>query len=581
MRVLRVVLMISAAFYAAFIARSLFEVKGALYATLFDDAMISMRYARNLAGGQGLVWNPGGPPVQGFTNPAWTLIMAGVHAAGAPPRLASLVVMIIGAALLLTLATETFRLGRLITEDDDIAVTGAAFIATSYAVVFWTLRGMEVGLLALLITVAARAAIAYARDGRRRDLLRAGAALIAALWTRPDALVPAAVLSGYLASYAPRGRRQVLAIACVVGALGVAAPLVCSRWYYGTALPNTYYLKLGGSALRDRVGRGLLALLSVSARSLAPALLPAAALPVVAGPATPRVLRELALLAALVAAQLLYSISVGGDAWEWMGYANRYIAIVMPFLAILTGAGVQAVVRRRGTAWPSGAGFLALIGVHVVAVLYLLRSNRGIDSAAVDAYRAHSGAVVALLLASGAVLALLALAATARRSFAGVCAVVWLLTNGVPSGRWALENASMVSVDQNAARVGLVIHETLAPGATVAVSKAGSIPYFAERTTVDLLGKNDPAIARMAPVIAEFVPGHNKWDLRYSIGQLRPDLACNLPRRPGEIEYLRAEGYHAIGAACFVRAGARLDESRLAAGLAAVYPAAPSAAERR
>ena len=138
-RRLRVVLMTSAAFYAAFIARSLFEVNGALYATLFDDAMISMRYARNLAGGQGLVWNPGGPPVQGFTNPAWTLIMAGVHAAGAPPRLASLVVMIIGAALLLTLATETFRLGRLITEDDDIAVTGAAFIATSYAVVFWTL----------------------------------------------------------------------------------------------------------------------------------------------------------------------------------------------------------------------------------------------------------------------------------------------------------------------------------------------------------------------------------------------------------------------------------------------------------
>jgi hypothetical protein len=31
--------MTSAAFYAAFIARSLFEVQGALHSTLFDDGM--------------------------------------------------------------------------------------------------------------------------------------------------------------------------------------------------------------------------------------------------------------------------------------------------------------------------------------------------------------------------------------------------------------------------------------------------------------------------------------------------------------------------------------------------------------
>ena len=43
---------------------------------LCDDAFISMRYARNLAGGQGLVWNPGQPPVEGFTSPAWVLLMA-------------------------------------------------------------------------------------------------------------------------------------------------------------------------------------------------------------------------------------------------------------------------------------------------------------------------------------------------------------------------------------------------------------------------------------------------------------------------------------------------------------------------
>ena len=46
--------------YAAlFIYRTSFVVAGERYFSLFDDAMISMRYARNLAHGYGLVWNPG------------------------------------------------------------------------------------------------------------------------------------------------------------------------------------------------------------------------------------------------------------------------------------------------------------------------------------------------------------------------------------------------------------------------------------------------------------------------------------------------------------------------------------------
>ena len=46
-----------------FIARTAFTVGGSMYFTLFDDAMISMRYARNLAEGHGLLWNAGQPPV--------------------------------------------------------------------------------------------------------------------------------------------------------------------------------------------------------------------------------------------------------------------------------------------------------------------------------------------------------------------------------------------------------------------------------------------------------------------------------------------------------------------------------------
>ena len=53
--------------------------RGQRWFLLWDDAMISMQYARNVAEGQGWVWNAGGEAVQGFTNFGITLLMAGLH----------------------------------------------------------------------------------------------------------------------------------------------------------------------------------------------------------------------------------------------------------------------------------------------------------------------------------------------------------------------------------------------------------------------------------------------------------------------------------------------------------------------
>jgi hypothetical protein len=50
-----------------FIYRTSFVIDGVRYFSLLDDEMISMRYARNLAHGYGLVWNPGGERIEGYT----------------------------------------------------------------------------------------------------------------------------------------------------------------------------------------------------------------------------------------------------------------------------------------------------------------------------------------------------------------------------------------------------------------------------------------------------------------------------------------------------------------------------------
>src|ERR1700682_3186644 len=87
--------------YAAlFIYRTSFVVHGERYFSLFDDAMISMRYARNLAHGYGLVWNPGGERVEGYTNPLWVLFMAMVHFLPIAPSKTGLVIQIAAAAAL-------------------------------------------------------------------------------------------------------------------------------------------------------------------------------------------------------------------------------------------------------------------------------------------------------------------------------------------------------------------------------------------------------------------------------------------------------------------------------------------------
>jgi hypothetical protein len=63
------------AWAARFIALSAVETDQGRYPCLFDDAMVSLRYAWNLAHGSGLVWNPG-ERVEGITSLAWTLYMS-------------------------------------------------------------------------------------------------------------------------------------------------------------------------------------------------------------------------------------------------------------------------------------------------------------------------------------------------------------------------------------------------------------------------------------------------------------------------------------------------------------------------
>jgi hypothetical protein len=81
----------------------------------------------------------------------------------------------------------------------------------------------------------------------------------------------------------------------------------------------------------------------------------------------------------------------------------------------------------------------------------------------------------------------------------------------------------------------LLLRAITTQDASIAVARAGTIPYFSERPTVDLLGKMDRYIARkpaqVPPGFRRFLafrPGHMKFDYDHSVGRLQPDVVRHL-----------------------------------------------------
>jgi hypothetical protein len=78
--------------------------------------------------------------------------------------------------------------------------------------------------------------------------------------------------------------------------------------------------------------------------------------------------------------------------------------------------------------------------------------------------------------------------------------------------------------------LGVRIREILSRDALVGVFWAGALPYYWNGPAVDMLGKSDRRIAmlpgrdRPSWLGMRGVPGHNKYELGYSIAELKPDF---------------------------------------------------------
>jgi len=484
-----------------YIIKTSFYIEGKTYYILFDDAMVSMRYAYNLAHGSGLVWNPG-ERVEGITNPLWTGIMALIHFLPVGLNETGLYIQILGASLLTLNLFLVKKLVEHFSDDLFVMLSAVAFTAFYAPLNSFGLLGMEVSLLTLMLT----AAVLLAVKSEGRFNIWVYVLLAISTLVRFDMAVPYLVILAVLFWVQKENRKQHLIWGLGLLVLFLGGQSLARFMYYGEWLPNTYYLKVEGWNKTLRLLRGMYTLIQFAYfHNWVLFLLPLSIF----------LFRrdwKVTLMVLLLAGQIAYSVYVGGDAWEHHGGANRYIIIAMP---------------------------LYFVGFSWAAVEWLKHAASTLN------LKHH------------------VLVEVGWRSVFVVLFAFSLLTFNALLGEWkSIERWNLarrpdyVAGNDRNLQIAIALEQVTKPGASVAVIGAGTIPYLLpDRYAIDILGKADPYIAHQnvrtpmgIPDIPNMRPGHMKWDYAHTIGELQPDVIVSLWEGTGEeaIPYLTDYEYITI-----------------------------------
>jgi arabinofuranosyltransferase len=235
-------------------------------AWLSDDAFITFRTVDNFVGGRGLTWNPG-QRVQAFTHPAWFFLVSAAYSVSHEMFYSALGLSIAVSVLGLGLASEALAV------NEWAALPALVGLGFSRAFIDYSSSGLENPLSHALL-IAWLVCLVSPRHAALCPWFDLLTGLL--LWNRLDLALlvgPAwcwSILRRYQSGVAPRR--------LFAQGLCAAAPLlawfVFAIVYFGFALPNTAYAKLGiRIALGERFAQGFFYLLALVANDPASALL--------------------------------------------------------------------------------------------------------------------------------------------------------------------------------------------------------------------------------------------------------------------------------------------------------------------
>jgi arabinofuranosyltransferase len=311
-----------------------------------DDAYIVYRYARNLAHGNGFVFNLG-ERVEGVTCFLWTLVLAPFSAAGLSlPRVAPVLTAIAGLGCLVLVArrhADCEGRDRLAPRD----VVAPALLAATPAFAYWSVGALEAVPFALLLSLAARG---YAREHRDAKGFSSAIWLGLAGLVRPETPLIVAALAVY------RVRRH--GLGATLRWIGIVAAffapfLAFRRLYFDSWLPNTFYAKTG-DPLPVLAGHGWRYFQSclaplVPTFGLEGTAVDLAGLLALAGLIVFAWRRHALRTEAIVV--LAVSVSMILEGGDWMKL-SRFLVPALPCLAVIAGAALLRLseTHRVGTA---------------------------------------------------------------------------------------------------------------------------------------------------------------------------------------------------------------------------------------
>lgn len=215
-----------------------------------DDSWIHLQFARNLAHGYGLSYNPG-ELVTGSTAPLWTALLALLYLL---PGGVILWTKVLGGGLYLAGIDATWRLARELDLGRGLAAMATGLTLATSWLVWSALSGMEVP---LFVVLSLWGMILHLRErgqpGRPPISL---AVLAVAVLARPEGLLLLlfALLDRCLALDEMLRRRRPAFRTLLAGsaliACALAGPLLFNGWAGGSVLPTTWAAK-GGGKLHD------------------------------------------------------------------------------------------------------------------------------------------------------------------------------------------------------------------------------------------------------------------------------------------------------------------------------------------
>ena len=464
---------------------TLFFENGVIYSALFDDGMISYRYAQNIANGIGPYWNQG-DKVEGFTNPLWTYLIAFFYfISNHNLYLTPLFIQFFGSLLL---SSSVFIAAKLALSNGlglykyytwPSVLTSISPIIF-YPCIYWSVYGMENSLIILvnflIFVISYSGFFKLDRITSKYECFFLFFLAFLAQLTRPDSfviLIPIAFLSYCYNS----NRSQSLFNHLYLKPLSVCTGLLLAfcfvsiwrRLYFNSDVPNTYTLKVLGIPFADQVYSGAVYLLP--------------------------------LIVALIPIAVIYYLVVQQNSKNFV--LSKHFLIILFLVSIYQ-------IRIGGDPWPYWRVLSSPIQIFLFIFLYELQQTKKFRMP--FALNVHIFVIIAIIVLN----------------------FQFIIKDGFGIFRYLLGDFSsgiyQVTANKKNIVTALRIKQNFPSNSKIAVVWAGVIPaYLPNHYAVDILGKSEGYIASLSskPNISwlgmKTVPGHNKYDLKYVLDKYQPD----------------------------------------------------------